>query len=131
MASRESESTLREWFVKSALEAMKTREAGCWYYVLKDEDNIHPDETWALVIGWIPNDEYDEPASGYSSYVGIKTQPANSVMRCDFDVDWQEPLREDGSVDDTETCIEGLSEKELESEFDWLLSVAKSYEMSA
>lgn len=75
MASRESESTLREWFVKSALEAMKTREAGCWYYVLKDEDNIHPDETWALVIGWIPNDEYDEPASGIHPTWVLKPSP--------------------------------------------------------
>lgn len=120
----ESESVLREWFVKSALEALRTREAGCWYRVLEDPENRYPDETCALVIGWLPD---GESLDGYSAYADVMTQPANSVMRCDFDVDWQEPLGADG----TETCIEGLSEKELESEFDWLLNVAKSYGLSA
>ena len=128
MASQESESTLRAWFIKSALEALKTREAGCWYRVLKDPENRYPDKTCALVIGWLPDG--GTLPDGYSAYAGILTQPANSVMRCDYDVDWQAPIREDGSVDDTDTCIEGMSEKELESEFDWLLSTAKSYGLS-
>lgn len=126
MSSQEPQSTLRAWFVKSALEALKTREAGCWYRVLEDPENRYPDETWALVIGWLPD---GEALDGYSAYAGVKTQPSNSVMRCDFDVDWQSPLYADGSVDDTETCIEGMSEKELESAFDWLLNIAKSYRL--
>jgi hypothetical protein len=126
MSSQEPQSTLRAWFVKSALEALKTREAGCWYRVLEDPENRYPDETWALVIGWLPD---GEALDGYSAYAGVKTQPSNSVMRCDFDVDWQSPLCDDGSVDDTETCIEGMSEKELESAFDWLLNIAKSYRL--
>lgn len=127
MSSQEPQSTLRAWFIKSALEALKTREAGCWYRVLEDPENRYPDETWALVIGWLPD---GEALDGYSAYAGVKTQPSNSVMRCDFDVDWQSPLSEDGSVDDTETCIEGMPAQELESEFDWLLSVAKFYGLS-
>ena len=126
MSSQESQSTLRAWFIKSALEALNTREAGCWYHVFEDTENRYPDETWALVIGWLPD---GEALDGYSAYAGIKTQPSNSVMRCDFDVDWQSPLYADGSVDDTETCIEGMSEKELESAFDWLLNIAKSYRL--
>lgn len=126
MSSQEPQSTLRAWFVKSALEALKTREAGCWYRVLEDPENRYPDETWALVIGWLPD---GEALDGYSAYAGVKTQPSNSVMRCDFDVDWQSPLYADGSVDDTETCIEGMSGKELESAFDWLLNIAKSYRL--
>lgn len=124
MSSQAQQSTLRAWFIKSALEALKTREAGCWYHVLSDAENRYPDETWALVIGWLPD---GEALDGYSAYAGIKTQPASSVMQCDFNVDWQSPLCADGSVDDTETCIEGMSEKDLESEFDWLLNIAKSY----
>lgn len=128
MSQQESESVLREWFVKSALEALSTREAGCWYKVLEDPENRYPDETWALVIGWLPDGESPD---GYSAYAGVMTQPANSVMRCDFDVDWQEPFGDDGSVASTETCIEGLSARELESEFNWLLHIAKSYWLSA
>lgn len=127
MSSQAQQSTLRAWFIKSALEALKTREAGCWYRVLEDPENRYPDETWALVIGWLPD---GEALDGYSAYAGVKTQPSNSVMRCDFDVDWQSPLCDDGSMDDTETCIEGMSEKELESEFDWLLNIAKFYGLS-
>lgn len=123
MASQEPESTLRTWFIKSALEALKTREAGCWYHVLEDPENRYPDETLALVIGWLPD---GEALDGYSAYAGVKTQPSNSVMRCDFDVDWQSPLCDD----DTDTCIEGMSEKELESEFDWLLNIVKYYGLS-
>ena len=124
MSSQEQQSALRAWFINSALEALKTREAGCWYRVLEDPDSIYPDETWAFVIGWLPD---GEALRGNSAYAGVKTQPSNSFMRCDFDVDWQLPLCEDGSVDDTETCIEGMSEKDLESSFDWLLNIAKSY----
>ena len=127
MSSQAQQSTLRAWFIKSALEALKTREAGCWYHVLEDPENCYPDETWALVIGWLPD---GEALDGYSAYAGVKTQPSNSVMRCDFDVDWQSPLREDGSVDDTEICIEGMSAQELESEFDWLLNIVKYYGLS-
>lgn len=123
MASQEPQSTLRTWFIKSALEALKTREAGCWYHVLEDPENRYPDETWALVIGWLPD---GEALDGYSAYAGVKTQPSNSVMHCDFDVDWQSPLCDD----DTDTCIEGMSEKELESEFDWLLNIVKYYGLS-
>lgn len=126
MSLQAQQLTLRAWFVKSALEALKTREAGCWYRILEDPENRYPDETWALVIGWLPD---GEALDGYSAYAGVKTQPSNSVMRCDFDVDWQSPLCDDGSVDDTETCIEGMSEKELESAFDWLLNIAKSYRL--
>lgn len=127
MSSQSQQSTLRAWFIKSALEALKTREAGCWYRVLEDTGNNYPDDTWALVIGWLPD---GEALDGYSAYAGIKTQPASSVMRSDFDVDWQLPLYPDGFVDDTEMCIEGMSEKELESAFDWLLNIAKSYGLS-
>lgn len=127
MSSQEQKSTLRSWFIESALEALKTREAGCWYHVLEDPENRYPDDTWALVIGWLPD---GEALDGYSAYAGIKTQPVSSVMRCDFDVDWQSPLCADGSVDDTETCIEGMSETELESAFNWLLNIAQSYGLS-
>lgn len=52
-------------------------------------------------------------------------------MQCDLDVDWQMPVLDNGEVDDTETCIEGLSVGGLESTFDWLLKVAESYGLAA
>lgn len=125
--SSEEQPPLRAWFIKSALEALKTREAGCWYYVLEDPEDRYPDGIWALVIGWLPDGGSHD---GYSAYAGIKTQPWNAVMQCDFDVDWHMPLYADGSVDDTEICIDGMSEKDLESAFDWLLGIIKSYRLS-
>lgn len=58
-------------------------------------------------------------------------EPANSIKQCDLAVDWRMPLLDNGEVDDTETCIEGLSVGGLESTFDWLLKVAKSYGLTA
>ena len=128
VASQESETKLHDWFLKSAQEALKTREPGCWYHVLTDWDSCYPNDTWALAIGWLPDEESPD---GYSAYAGVVFQPANSIMQCDLDVDWQMPVLANGEVDDTETCIEGLSTAGLEMTFDWLLDIAKSYGLTA
>lgn len=122
------EAELREWFVQSALEATKRRECGCWYHVLDDVDGRYPGQTWAIAIGWLPDEESPD---GFAAYAGVVFQPTNSIMQCDLDVDWQMPGLENGDVDDTETCIDGLSAAGLEKTFEWLLDIAKSYGFAA
>lgn len=125
-ARREAE--LCEWFVQSALEATKRRECGCWYHVLDDVEGRYPGQTWALAIGWLQDEESPD---GFAAYAGVVFQPTNSIMQCDLDVDWQMPILESGDVDDTETCIDGLSAAGLEKTFEWLLDIAKSYGLAA
>ena len=128
VASQESETKLHDWFLKSAQEALRTREPGCWHHVLTDKDSLYPNDTWALAIGWLPDEESPD---GYSAYAGVVFQPVNSIMQCDLDWDWQMPVLANGDVDDTETCIEGLSVGGLESTFYWLLEIAESYGLTA
>lgn len=125
-ARREAE--LREWFVQAALEATERRERGCWYHRLDDVEGRHPGQTWALAIGWLRDEGSKD---GFAAYAGVVFQPTNSIMQCDLDVDWQMPVLENGDVDDTETCIEGLSAAGLETTFEWLLDIAKSYGLAA
>lgn len=122
------EAELREWFVQAALEATRTGAAGCWYHVLDDVEGRHPGQTWALAIGWLRDEESPD---GFAAYAGVVFQPTNSIMQCDLDVDWQMPILENGDVDDTETCIDGLSAAGLETTFEWLLDIAKSYGLAA
>lgn len=73
--------------------ASTKEQGGCyhWKVATKDKMNI------CIVLGWCDYgneskekiDKYYD--NGYRLAVKIAYQPANSIMQCDYDVDWQAP----------------------------------------
>lgn len=79
---------------------------GCWYWRLGQIGN----QDFAIVIGWEPGYETDkqDPLCWDNHHLAIKLgyQPHNSIMQCDFDVDWTMPYDpETGNIEDTCTAI--------------------------
>ena len=83
-----------------------TSTIGCYIYRL---GNIG-DHCFAIVTGWAPGYEHDEndpfEHEGWHKAIKLGCQPYNSIMQCDFDVDWEMPYDPDtGDVDDTCTTL--------------------------
>lgn len=77
------------------VESLREMQTGCLYYNQKTNDKKN---NWAIVFGFI--DDTD------NVYGKIAYQPKNSIMQCDFDVDWIMPYSEEtGEVYDTEMPI--------------------------
>lgn len=57
----------------------------------------------ALVVGWLD----DDGKGGCVPAAKIAVQPRNSIMQCDYDVDWDMPYRDDGEVYDNECLLDG------------------------
>lgn len=76
------------------------------------------DNDWAIVIAWM--DQYDEESceveGGWCLCAKVAYQPYNSMMQCDYDIDWPMPYdKKTGEVYDT-----NLSSVH-ESDFKWLI----------
>lgn len=69
---------------------------GTWYIDL----GTYKGNRWAVVIAWM---DYDED-SNYDLYMKVAYQPTNSIMQCDYDMDWEMPII-NGDVYDTEVRI--------------------------
>ena len=103
----------------------RTHESGTYSWHL-GQDNKGND--WAIVLGWrdgFDADEVDDCADGtYRLCTKLAYQPSNSLMQCDYDVDWMMPYDEDtGEVDVTEFVITPTTN--LEAELKWLLDIWK------
>ena len=71
-------------------------QSGTWYRILRVENGMR----WAICAAWI---EYDDEKN-MILHAKIAYQPTNSLLQCDYDVDWVMPS-ESGWVDDTELAI--------------------------
>lgn len=83
--------------IYSAIRANDT--TGTWYRVLKVSEGLR----WAICAAWM---DYDDDGNNVV-HAKIAYQPVNSLMQCDYDIDWIMPMV-DGWVDDTEIRI-GIS----------------------
>lgn len=113
---------------ENAVEYMKkTHFNGTYYWYLDTDEN---NNDWAIVLGWsngFKPDETDDCLDGtYRLSAKLAYQPYNSIMQCDYDVDWLMPYDEEtNEVDDTEISI--YPGDNLEETIDWLLNCYKSY----
>lgn len=82
---------------------------GTWFFDLDKADG----KRWAIAIAWMDWDNTND----WKLYAKVAYQPTNSIMQCDYDIDWIMPYNEEtGEVDDTETEI-----TDIEKDVDWLL----------
>lgn len=118
--------------IKNAITKMTSdpTQTGTYFWYL---GNDKANNNWAIVLGWSDgfNDpEPDEDASyQYESYhicIKLAYQPDNSIMQCDYDVDWTMPYDETTSnVDDTDMAI--YPGDNIDSIVDSLLSAFDRY----
>lgn len=116
--------------LKNAINEMrKTHYNGtyCWNLAVDENDN-----QWAIVLGW--NDGFEEVAADdctdgtWRLCVKLAYQPINSMMQCDYNIDWLMPYDEKtGDVDDNEVAI--YPDSNAKDIVDWLLDCYKSYEI--
>ena len=87
---------------------------GTWFYPLGNYDRCR----WAIVAS------YMNYGNGDKLYAKVASQPLNSIMQCDYDIDWEMPYDSiHGEVYDTEVCV-GREESILADTriIDWLLN---------
>lgn len=102
--------------------------SGTWSWVLNTDDKRN---NWAIVLGWRDGHDENDHCCQYS--VGeyhlcakLAYQPSNSIMQCDYDIDWTMPYNEEtGDVDDNEVYI--CCYDDAEDVVNWLLKVYRTY----
>ena len=81
--------------ILSGIEWLTSEGTGCCWYPLMYTNRV----VWAIVVGWTNFCDDDEICAK------IACQPLNSLLQCDFDVDWNQLVLEDGRVKDTITPV--------------------------
>ena len=114
-------------FVNAVSYMKKTKFNGTYRWILGRDANKND---WAIVLGWaygFDETENDDCTDGaYRMCVKLAYQPWNSVMQCDYDLDWTMPYDEEtGEVDDTEFAI--YPNTNFEEAIDWLLERYTNY----
>lgn len=84
---------------------------GTWFYDLCKKDG----KRWAIVIAWMDWDNTGD----WKLYGKVAWQTTNSMMQCDYDIDWTYPIDSDGECDDTEL---ELTKTSIDNDIDWLLA---------
>lgn len=112
----------------AAVEDMRRTHGNGTYFWWLDKDD--KGNNWAIVLGWsdgFDESETDDCADGtWRLCVMLAYQPWNSIMQCDYDVDWTMPYDEEsGEVDDTEVSI--YPDTDLADAIDWLLECYERY----
>ena len=107
---------------------MKTYREGTYYWKLDVDSNGNQ---WAIVLGWqdgYEEDETDDCTDGtWRLCAKLAYQPVNSMMQCDYDIDWLMPYNEEtGEVDDNELSI--YPDSDASKIIDWLLKCYETYE---
>ena len=115
-------------FINAVADMKNTKANGTYHWILGRDEN---DNDWAIVLGWADGfdaEENDACTDGtWRLCVKLAYQPCNSLMQCDYDIDWLMPYDEEtGEVDDTEVSI--YPNTDLEETIDWLLDCYKRYE---
>lgn len=90
----------------------KPNDIGTWYIEL----DVINGNRWAIALSWMDFDNTNE----YKLYAKVAYQTINSIMQCDYDIDWTIPYDEgSGYVNDTEIWIR---DKKFDEDYaDWLL----------
>ena len=101
-----NKATLINEFIE-AVKFLKTTKSNSTYYWIVDRDD---NNDWALVLGWADGFEEEEDDDctdkTWRLCAKISYQPNNSIMQCDYDIDWIMPYDEEsGEVDDNEISI--------------------------
>lgn len=97
----------KETTINAFVNAVKDMEAthfeGTYHWYLDTDDNGND---WAIVMAYMDYDgEGNESLCAKLAY-----QPSNSIMQCDYDVDWLMPYNEEtGEVWDTEIYVDSDS----------------------
>ena len=105
---------LYDGFAK-AIDHLKDGGDGVHYWRLANTNG----NVWAIVLGWEEDDNDDDGTDkchkvGYNIVAKIAFQPNNSMMQCDYSVDWLLPYnKESGEVEDCEWFV---SDKDNPSE---------------
>lgn len=113
----------KEKFLESFINAVNKisqHKQGCYYWWLDTDNNGN---NWAIVLGWQDGYEEDntDELSDKTWHLAAKVayQPRNSIMQCDYDVDWIMPNYKDGDVWDTNITVY-LNDNHKET-VDWLI----------
>lgn len=98
---------LIESFIKAVKEMSQDKEGGCCYWILDADNNGN---NWAIIIGW--QDGFEEDAEDKLSdgtwhlCTKVAYQPHNSLMQCDYMIDWEMPYNEEsGDIWDTDIAV--------------------------
>ena len=111
----------------NAVKEMAQHKEGCCHWWLETDNNGN---NWAIVLGWqdgYEEDDTDELSDGtWHLAAKVAYQPHNSIMQCDYDVDWDMPYDEETmEVYDNEVSI--YPHTDLQSVVNWLLECYDSY----
>ena len=100
-----------------AKEALTTKDySGTWFSPLfRDNDNLY-----AVCFAYMDYENNDN----YCLFGKIAMQPRNSIMQCDYDMDWNCPIDDKGDVIDTEISI---TECTFDNDIKWLLDTWNSF----
>lgn len=114
-------------FSKTVQAMQSTKFPGTYHWNLDTDRN---NNDWAIVLGWSDGFESnpDDPCTDgtYRLCAKLAYQPNNSMLQCDYDVDWLMPYDEETSeVDDTEISI--YPGTDLKETVDWLLERYADY----
>ena len=83
--------------------AIKTQDhCGTWYTDL----GYYNGNRWAIAIAWMDW----ENTNNWQLYGKVAYQPSNSIMQCDYDIDWMMPMADDGEIDDTEIYVGSVND---------------------
>ena len=115
-------------FVVAVEDMKKTKSNGTYYWTLREDDKGN---VWAIVLGWADGfdaTEQDDCMDGtWRLCAKLAYQPNNSIMQCDYDIDWMMPYDEvSGEVDDNEVSI--YPNTDLVGLIDWLFECYSTYE---
>jgi len=105
-----------ETIITAFANAVKDMEAthfeGTYHWYLDSDDNGND---WAIVMAYMDHD-----GDGYERlYAKVAYQPSNSIMQCDYDIDWIMPYDEEtGEVWDTKVSVDSSNAKSV---VEWLL----------
>lgn len=81
--------------IRSGIQWLTEEGTGCCWYPLMYTKYV----VWAIVVGWSQVCDDDEICAK------VACQPLNSLMQCDFDLDWNQLVLEDGCVKNTITPV--------------------------
>lgn len=115
-----SENDFIETFTNAVKDMIQHKE-GCYHWHLGIDNNKN---NWAIVLGWengFEENKDDEASDGtWHLCAKVAYQPNNSIMQCDYNIDWIMPHDEKSNdIWDTDTTVYLIDNHK--ATLDWLL----------
>lgn len=105
-------------FANAVNDMTATHFDGTYHWHLHTDDN---NNDWAIVMSYM---DYDGNGNE-ELYAKLAYQPSNSIMQCDYDIDWLMPYDEEtGEVFFTELSVDSSNAKSV---VEWLLRCYDGY----